>query len=82
MDSLILEDLLDLMIEKEIFTPNMGEEVSVKHTKKDKATQFLFTLIRRGPKAFDTFVECLNESSQDFIAEKLISTLNEEPMQQ
>ena len=57
------------------------QEVSVKQTKKDKATQFLFTLIRRGPKAFDLFIESLRETSQDFIADQLIRTLNEESMQ-
>ena len=78
MDNLILDDVLDAMITKEIFTTSMGEEVSVKQTKKDKATHFLFTLIRRGPKAFDLFIESLRENSQDFIADQLIKTLNED----
>lgn len=78
MDNLILDDLLDIMQEKEIFTTNMAEEVNVKATRKEKATHFLFTLIRRGPKAFDIFIEALRETDQGFIADKVLTSLNEE----
>lgn len=78
MDNLILDDLLDLMQEREIFTANMAEEVSVKQTRKDKATHFLFTLIRRGPKAFDMFIEALRETDQSFIADQVLTSLHEE----
>jgi hypothetical protein len=76
MDNLIMDGVLDSMMSKETFTSGMVEEVSVKQTRKDKATQFLFTLIRRGPHAFDLFLEALRENSQDFIADQLVDTLN------
>ena len=77
MDNLIMDGVLDSMMSKEIFTSSMGEEVSVKQIRKDQVTHFLFTLIRRGPRAFDLFLEALRENSQDFIADQLVNTLNE-----
>ena len=78
MDNLIMDGVLDSMMSKEIFTSTMGEEVSVKRIRKDQVTHFLFTLIRRGPLAFDLFLEALRENSQEFIADQLVDTLNEE----
>ena len=78
MDNLIMDGVLDSMMSKEIFTSTMGEEVSVKQIRKDQVTHFLFTLIRRGPHAFDLFLEALRENSQEFIADQLVETLNEE----
>jgi hypothetical protein len=73
-----MNELLDHMLSQSIITDDMYDQISVQSTKKEQITEFLLILPRRGPQAFDKFLEALNETSQDFIAERLIQTYNQE----
>ncbi|KAL3852244.1 hypothetical protein ACJMK2_015912 [Sinanodonta woodiana] len=71
MDNLIIQELLDRLYEKGLLTDDMKEEIQVEKTKRDMISKFLSILQRRGPYAFDYFIDALQETSQEFIAEKL-----------
>lgn len=75
LETIILKDLLDYMFEKDIITVAMMEEVNARRTPREKISHFLLTLQRRGPLAFDVFIAGLRETSQGFIADRLLSSL-------
>lgn len=72
-----MDELLDYMYSKSVFTSDMCERVNAETTRKDKVTLFLFTLQRRGPRAFSSFLDGLEDTSQSFISDKLTQTVNE-----
>lgn len=76
-ENLHTTELLDHMLAESVLTQDMYEEIKAQTTRKDKVTQFLFTLQRRGPQAFDKFIAGLHATQQEFIADKLIQTVRE-----
>lgn len=77
-ENLSMNELLDHMLGQLVITDDMYEEIKVQSTKKEQITHFLLILPRRGPNAFDKFLEALRATSQGFIVDKLIQTCNQE----
>ncbi|XP_062587644.1 caspase-2-like [Saccostrea cucullata] len=71
LENLIVDELMDFLISHSILTENMKEEVEIQRTRREKATQLLFIVQKRGPQAFQTFVDGLKECQMGFIAERL-----------
>ncbi|KAM9299533.1 caspase-9 [Gastrophryne carolinensis] len=69
--SLQLGDLWDLLVEREVFTNDMIEEIQRAGTRRDQARQLLVDLETRGTRAFPLFLLCLRESGQHGLAEAL-----------
>lgn len=76
-ENLETAELLDHMLKEFVFTQDMYEEVKVERTKKEKISQFLFILQRRGPQAFDKFLDALVATNQAFISDQLTRTHNQ-----
>ena len=74
-DNLKMEGLLDLMLEKGVFSPKMADEIRSKETTCDQTNTFFIILRRRGPKAFDVFMEGLRKSSQTLVLERMEHSL-------
>lgn len=75
LENLMVDDLLDYLISHSIITENMKEEVEIQRTRREKATQLLFIVQKRGPKAFQTLIDGLKECHMEFIAERLESSV-------
>ena len=75
-DNLIPDELADHLLADSIITNDMYEEIRVKPTKKEKITQLLFIIQRRGPHAFEKLLAGLRNTEQEFIADQLLHTLN------
>jgi len=75
MENLEMDELLDHMFQLQLLSRNMKEDVSVCRTHRDKAAKFLDILFRRGPDAFPKFIEALRKTDQLFIADKILSSL-------
>ena len=58
--------------EKRILSDEHVEDILYQNTEKNKVRQLLIILVRRGPKAFNTFVEALRSSDCDTLAELLV----------
>ncbi|XP_062576248.1 death domain-containing protein CRADD-like [Saccostrea cucullata] len=71
LENLIVDELMDFLISHSILTENMKEEVEIQRTRREKATQLLFIVQKRGPQAFQTLVDGLKECQMGFIAERL-----------
>ena len=71
MKNMVYQELLDYFISVDIFTSDMCEQVEVERTTNDKNNQLLFILQRRGPTAFQIFLDGLRSTNQEFIAEHL-----------
>ena len=78
LENMMMDELLDDMYAREVLTEGMREEIEVKSTRREKVTQFLFTLQKRGPRAFQKFLDGLRACSMEFIAEQLESTVQTE----
>lgn len=76
-ENLIPNEVLDHMLEKNVLTHDMYEEIRAKPTRKDQITEFLFVLQRRGPEAFAKFISALEATHQDFIAQQLTACVND-----
>ncbi|XP_033724736.1 caspase-3-like isoform X2 [Pecten maximus] len=61
-------ELQDLLVSEHIFTPIMLEYIQAEKTRTDKARRLLDDLVRRGPKAYTTFLKCLRESGHGDLA--------------
>jgi len=76
-ENLVLKDILDFLVGEMVLTEDMQEEILAEKTKKDKIAKFLFILPRRGPGAFEKFLEGLDSTKQDFIADRLRQSYSE-----
>lgn len=74
LENLVTDELLDYLLGNEVITPDMYEEINVQLTRQDKVTHFLSILQRRGPQAFNNFLDALVATNQGFISDKLIKT--------
>ncbi|KAM4014941.1 caspase-9 [Anomaloglossus baeobatrachus] len=72
--SLRLEELWDRLLEKEVFTDDMMEEIRAAGTRRDQARQLVIELQTRGSAAFHLFLQCLAESGQQDLADLLQET--------
>lgn len=77
LDNLELDELLDEMLAEHVITSDMYEQINIHHTRRERVTEFLSILMRRGPDAFTKFQAGLNKTSQSFICEKISETLNQ-----
>lgn len=69
------ECLVDLMVAKKVFSQKMAIDICTKVGQCEQVNEFLSKLRRRGPKAFDVFMECLYETSQTTVIERLEHSL-------
>ena len=67
----MIDDLLDYLLSHSIISDNMKEEVEIQGTRREKATQLLFIIQKRGPQAFQALLNGLRECGMGFIAERL-----------
>ncbi|XP_077116368.1 caspase-9 [Ranitomeya variabilis] len=72
--SLQLEDLWDRLLEKEVFSTDMVEEIQAAGTRRDQARQLLIDLQSRGSDTFHLFLQCLRGSGQHDLADLLQET--------
>ncbi|XP_042347807.1 caspase-9 [Plectropomus leopardus] len=66
-------DLYDGLLEKGVFTQDMIDEIKNAGTRRDQARQLVQDLETRGGRAFPLFLECLQETDQHSLAERLQS---------
>ncbi|XP_045898380.1 caspase-9 [Micropterus dolomieu] len=64
-------NLYDGLLEKEIFTQDMIDDIRSSGTRRDQARQLVRDLETRGSRAFPLFLECLRETGQHSLAELL-----------
>ncbi|XP_070598141.1 caspase-2 isoform X2 [Erythrolamprus reginae] len=72
---LVLKELMEHLIEKEIITETMMEMIQAKSGNFSQNIEFLNLLPKRGPKAFSVFCEALRETKQEHLEEMLLSTI-------
>ncbi|XP_069803071.1 caspase-9 [Dendropsophus ebraccatus] len=72
--SLQLGDLWDRLLEKDVFSGDMIEEIRMAGTRRDQARQLLIDLETRGSAAFHLFLTCLRETDQHDLADLLQKT--------
>jgi caspase 2 len=65
------ESVSDYLRQSRILTDELWEDVVYQNTEKNKVRQLLMILVRRGPKAFSTFVEALPSSDCENLADLL-----------
>ena len=65
------ESVADYLRQSGILTDELWEDVVYQNTEKNKVRQLLMILVRRGPKAFSTFVEALRSSDCEDLADLL-----------
>ncbi|XP_041801733.1 caspase-9 [Chelmon rostratus] len=63
--------LYDGLLEKEVFTQDMIDEIKSSGTRRDQARQLVRDLETRGSRAFPLFLECLQETGQHSLADLL-----------
>nr|ABC70998.1 caspase-9 [Dicentrarchus labrax]ABC70999.1 caspase-9 [Dicentrarchus labrax] len=63
--------LYDGLLEKGVFTQDMIDEIKSSGTRREQASQLVRDLETRGRRAFPLFVECLQETGQQGLAELL-----------
>uniref|UniRef100_A0A2D4MK22 Caspase-2 n=1 Tax=Micrurus spixii TaxID=129469 RepID=A0A2D4MK22_9SAUR len=72
---LVLKELMEHLIEKNIITETMMEMIQAKSGNFSQNIEFLNLLPKRGPKAFSAFCEALRETKQQHLEEMLLSTI-------
>ncbi|XP_015272754.1 PREDICTED: caspase-2 [Gekko japonicus] len=72
---LVLKELLEHLIEKDVITTEMVEIIQAKDGSFSQNVEFLNLLPKRGPKAFLFFCEALRETKQQHLEEMLLSTI-------
>lgn len=63
--------LYDGLLEKGVFTQDMIDEIQSAGTRRDQARELVRDLETRGSRAFPLFLECLQETGQESLAELL-----------
>uniref|UniRef100_A0A8C9EYL8 Caspase-2 n=1 Tax=Pavo cristatus TaxID=9049 RepID=A0A8C9EYL8_PAVCR len=71
---LVLKELMEHMIEKDIITIEMVEMIQAKSGSFSQNVEFLNLLPKRGPNAFSAFCEALQETKQQHLAETILKT--------
>uniref|UniRef100_A0A4W6G8A8 Caspase-9 n=1 Tax=Lates calcarifer TaxID=8187 RepID=A0A4W6G8A8_LATCA len=66
-------NLYDGLLQKGVFTQDMIDEIKSSGTRRDQARQLVRDLETRGSRAFPLFLECLQETGQQSLAELLQS---------
>lgn len=74
-EHLQIQILVDLMVSRKVFSQKMANDICSKEGREEQVSEFLGKLRRRGPRAFDVFMECLYESSQTTVIERLEHSL-------
>ena len=70
-DNLDFKDIGDYLIQEEILNEEHCEEIEARNTRAERAREFLRILQTRGPRAYDSFINALNESNNEYIASHL-----------
>uniref|UniRef100_A0A8C3VY22 Caspase-2 n=1 Tax=Catagonus wagneri TaxID=51154 RepID=A0A8C3VY22_9CETA len=73
---LLLSELLEHLLEKDIITLEMREHIQAKVGSFSQNVELLSLLPKRGPHAFDAFCVALRETKQDHLEELLLKTLS------
>lgn len=73
------KDMADIMHQKEIFTRDMMEKVQIQQIPSNEARKFLEIIVRRGPKAFNAFIQGLKELDRTDIIDRLIKKIKKLP---
>lgn len=71
-NDLMIEDMFDSIESHALFTPIMLECIKAKESRPEKVRTFLDYLQRRGPNAFETFIQCLRETGHEFVISYVI----------
>lgn len=71
---LVLKELIEHMIEKDIITAEMMEMIQAKSGSFSQNVEFLNLLPKRGPYAFSAFCEALRETKQQHLEEIILKT--------
>nr|XP_042710968.1 caspase-2 isoform X4 [Chrysemys picta bellii] len=72
---LVLKELLEHLIEKDIITIEMMETIQAKAGSFSQNVELLNLLPKRGPTAFSTFCEALRETKQQHLEEMLLNAI-------
>ncbi|XP_070791477.1 caspase-2 [Pituophis catenifer annectens] len=72
---LVLKELMEHLIEKDIITETMMEMIQAKSGNFSQNIEFLNLLPKRGPKAFSAFCEALRETKQQHLEEMLLNSI-------
>ena len=67
--------IMDYLMEKHILTTNMREEIECVKTTSDKNRKLLSIIPRRGPRAFELFIDSLYRYDLNFVAEYIMSNI-------
>ncbi|XP_007668397.1 caspase-2 isoform X1 [Ornithorhynchus anatinus] len=73
---LMLSELLEHLLEKDVITMEMRELIQAKAGSFSQNVEFLNLLPKRGPKAFDAFCAALRETKQGHLQDLLYRTLS------
>ncbi|XP_012302948.2 caspase-2 isoform X1 [Aotus nancymaae] len=73
---LLLSELLEHLLEKDIITLEMRELIQAKVGSFSQNVELLNLLPKRGPQAFDAFCEALRETKQGHLEDMLLTTLS------
>lgn len=68
-----IEDINEELYTREVFTDGMKADVEVQDTKEKKVRKFLDILPRRGPDAFEIFLDVLNQTKNKHVYDRLIT---------
>uniref|UniRef100_H9GC58 Caspase-2 n=1 Tax=Anolis carolinensis TaxID=28377 RepID=H9GC58_ANOCA len=73
---LVLKELMEHLIEKDVITEEMMEMIQAKAGNFSQNIEFLNLLPKRGPKAFSAFCEALRETKQPHLEEMLLRSVS------
>lgn len=71
-NDLMVEEMFDSVESRALFTPIMLECIKAKESRPEKVRTMLDYLQRRGPDAFDIFIQCLRETAHQHVASYLL----------
>ncbi|NWI66378.1 CASP2 protein, partial [Todus mexicanus] len=71
---LVLKELMEHMIEKDVITAEMMETIQAKSGSFSQNVEFLNLLPKRGPNAFSAFCEALRETKQQHLEAMILKT--------
>ncbi|XP_027509254.1 caspase-2 [Corapipo altera] len=74
---LVLYELVQHMVEKDIITPEMVEMIQAKSGNFERNVEFLNLLPKRGPNAFSAFCEALRETQQQHLEARILKTVSD-----
>ncbi|XP_010076971.1 PREDICTED: caspase-2-like, partial [Pterocles gutturalis] len=71
---MVLKELMEHMIEKDIITTEMMEMIQAKSGSFSQNVEFLNLLPKRGPNAFSAFCESLRDTKQQHLEAMILKT--------